>query len=262
MDGDAAHFVVLLHIFGPLATLNRDTDKSQWKWLCGHNHLKRYLGYICHHPTLFYCIDSILPAENRTDAKALKFMICCTLYCCRFCKTIFRFIMHCMNQATELYRIGNISFLSYLLYYFYCYIQCELKTMIVPPDSLHFLLTSDFTLSKKYVTIERRLKINAQCLWNFSSWWKRPEQRKFRNTAAKNVLWLNYIYWMQKSCKVLNQRVVSRSKIAKHGDNHLKRRTRIDMNCKYWSQCTVCHIICMKDFKYMFRRRTLIQAPT
>lgn len=111
--------------------------------------MKRYLGYICHHSTLFYCIDSILPAKekNGTDAKALQFMICCTLYCCLFLRDNFRFIMHCMNQATELYRIGNISFLSYLLYNFYCYIQCELETMIVPPDSLHFLLTSDFTLS-------------------------------------------------------------------------------------------------------------------
>lgn len=75
MDSDAAHFVVLLHIFGPLATLNRDTDKSQWKWLCGHNHLKRYLGYICHHPTLFYCIDSILPAEQTLKHWNLWFVV-------------------------------------------------------------------------------------------------------------------------------------------------------------------------------------------
>lgn len=36
-----------------------------------------------------------------------------------------------------------------------------------------------------------------------------------------------------KELRNIEQRVVSRSKIAKHGDNHLKRRTRIDMNCKY-----------------------------
>lgn len=100
-------------------------------------------------------------------------------------------IVSCMKQATELYRIGNISFLSYLLYAFYC---CVFNSRAPNNDpfhkihssffSLHFFpvfFSFDFTLSIKKKSRYQRIKVTR----NFPSHWTATKREKVSQYSAE-----------------------------------------------------------------------------
>lgn len=173
----AAHVLCrLLHIFGSLNASSETKDKRGKKLIrmAMWSQLLKYIGYvICHHPTLFYCIDSILVDKQKkeeTTAKTLKFMICYFSYCCTFSQDTTFFFSFFLLCIVWIKRQNYIELVTSLFCHIFCIIfivllQCwnnDHLTRLVP---FVCFCSSGLNLIKRAISYP----LNLTCLRNFSS---------------------------------------------------------------------------------------------
>lgn len=118
------------------------------------------------------------------------------------------FIVHCMRPATELYRIGNISFLSYLWHYFY---WCTRIRALNNDQLILFFLFIWFHFINGFFHFHWR---------NFPSQFEHRKKNTRESYAMQRQRWKKNLRkcndWIMLDAKneiISNQRVVFRSKI-------------------------------------------------